>query len=60
MHEWNCWGAVRRAFAMGVFLGMLLFLVPLLVIGFILMLFLKEHPLATNVNHTGHPTDDSL
>ena len=33
LHEWNCWGAVRRAFAMGVFLGMLLFLVPLLVIG---------------------------
>ncbi len=31
--------------------------VPLLVVGFVLMLTLKEHPLATKVNHTGHPGD---
>ena len=37
-----------------------LYVVPLLVIGFVLMLLLKEHPLATKVNHTGHPADDSL
>lgn len=30
---------------------------PLLVVGFVLMLTLKEHPLATKVNHTGHPGD---
>ena len=34
-----------------------LYVVPLLVVGFILMLTLKEHPLATKVNHTGHPGD---
>lgn len=37
-----------------------LYVVPLLVVGFVLMLLLKEHPLATKVNHTGHPSDDSL
>ena len=35
-------------------------LVPLLLVGFVLMLFLKEHPLAKSINHTGHPSDDSL
>ena len=34
-----------------------LYVVPLLVVGFVLMLTLKEHPLATKVNHTGHPGD---
>lgn len=34
-----------------------LYVVPLLVVGFILMLTLKEHPLATKVNHAGHPED---
>ena len=33
------------------------YVVPLLVVGFVLMLTLKEHPLATKVNHTGHPGD---
>ena len=37
-----------------------LYVVPLLVVGFVLMLTLKEHPLATKVNHTGHPADDGL
>lgn len=34
-----------------------LYVVPLLVLGFFLMITLKEHPLATKVNHTGHPGD---
>lgn len=37
-----------------------LYVVPLLVAGFVLMLFLKEHPLAKSIDHTGHPADDSL
>lgn len=37
-----------------------LYVVPFLLVGFVLMLFLKEHPLAQSINHTGHPTDDSL
>ena len=37
-----------------------LYVVPLLVVGFILMLTLKENPLAKSVNHTGHPGDDAL
>ena len=37
-----------------------LYVVPLLLVGFVLMLFLKEHPLAKSINHTGHPSDDSL
>ena len=37
-----------------------LYVVPLLVVGFVLMLTLKEHPLAKSVNHTGHVSDDSL
>ena len=37
-----------------------LYVVPLLAVGFVLMLTLKEHPLATKVNHTGHPADDAL
>ena len=37
-----------------------LYVVPLLAVGFVLTLLLKEHPLATKVNHTGHPADDSL
>lgn len=35
-----------------------LYLVPLLVVGFVLMLTLKENPLATNVEHTGHASDE--
>ena len=31
-----------------------------LVVGFILMLTLKENPLAKSVNHTGHPGGDAL
>ena len=34
-----------------------LYVVPLLVVGFFLMLTLKENPLAKTVNHTGHPGD---
>ncbi len=37
-----------------------LYVVPLLVVGFLLMLTLKENPLAKSVNHTGHPGDDAL
>ena len=37
-----------------------LYVVPLLVVGFILMLTLKENPLAKSVNHTGHPGGDAL
>ena len=37
-----------------------LYVVPLLVVGFVLMLTLKENPLAKSVNHTGHVSDDSL
>lgn len=37
-----------------------LYVVPLLVVGFLLMLTLKENPLAKSVNHTGHVSDDSL
>ena len=37
-----------------------LYVVPLLVVGFLLMLTLKENPLAKSVNHTGHPADDGL
>ena len=37
-----------------------LYVVPLLVVGFALMLTLKEHPLATSVDHGGHPGDESL
>lgn len=36
-----------------------LYVVPLLVIGFILMLTLKEHPLATSVDHAGHSADSA-
>lgn len=32
-----------------------LYVVPLLIVGFVLMLTLKEHPLATSVDHGGHP-----
>lgn len=37
-----------------------LYLVPLMVVGLILMFTLKEHPLATSVDHSGHPEDESL
>ena len=37
-----------------------LYVVPLLVVGFLLMLTLKDNPLAKSVNHTGHPGDDAL
>lgn len=37
-----------------------LYIVPLMVVGFILMLTLRENPLSTSVDHTGHPADDSL
>lgn len=37
-----------------------LYVVPLLVVGFLIMLTLKENPLAKSVNHTGHASDDSL
>ena len=36
-----------------------LYVVPLLVVGFVLMLTLKEHPLATSVDHGGHSGDDA-
>ncbi len=36
-----------------------LYVVPLLIVGFVLMLTLKEHPLATSVDHGGHPGDDA-
>ncbi len=37
-----------------------LYIVPLLLVGAVIMALLKENPLATNVNHTGHPSDDDL
>ena len=37
-----------------------LYVVPVLVVGVILLLTLKENPLAKSVNHTGHPGDDAL
>ena len=36
-----------------------LYVVPLLIVGFVLMLTLREHPLATSVDHGGHPGDDA-
>ena len=36
-----------------------LYVVPLLIVGFVLMLTLKEHPLATSVDHGGHSGDDA-
>ena len=36
-----------------------LYVVPLLIVGFVLMLTLKEHPLATSVDHGGHPGDNA-
>ena len=35
-----------------------LYVVPLLAVGFVFMLTLKEHPLATKVDHAGHPGDE--
>ena len=37
-----------------------LYIVPLLLVAAAIMFLLKENPLATSVNHTGHPADNSL
>ena len=35
-----------------------LWFVPMMIVGIVLTLFIKEHPLATRIDHTGHPTDE--